>query len=71
MVLASGEMMAFGVLANEYGAESGWPYFSLDGKTSIASKDWDALRHKWRHAHGITNVWQLAPLHGVERIKGR
>ena len=66
-----GEMMErLASYANEYGAESGWPYFSLDGKTSIASKDWDALRYKWRHGHGITNVWQLAPLHGVERIKG-
>jgi len=66
-----GEMMErLASYANEYGAESGWPYFSLDGKTSIASKDWDALRYKWRHWHGITNVWQLAPLHGVERIKG-
>jgi len=56
--------------ANEHGAESGWPYYSLDGRTPVTGKDWDALRHKWRHAHGITNVWQLASLHGVERIKG-
>ncbi len=66
-----GEMMErLASYANENGAESGWPYYSLDGKTSIASKDWDALRHKWRHAHGVTNVWQLAPLRGVERVKG-
>src|SRR5712692_5775295 len=56
--------------ANEHGAESGWPYYSLDGRAPVTGKDWDALRHKWRHAHGITNVWQLAPLHSVERIKG-
>lgn len=30
----------------------------------------DALRYKWHHTHALTNVWQLAPLHGVERIKG-
>lgn len=56
--------------ANEHGAESGWPYFSLDGKTPITAKEWDSLRYKWRHMHGLTNTWQLAPLHGVERIKG-
>ena len=36
----------------------------------VTAKEWDALRHRWRHAHGLTNVWQLAPLHGVERVKG-
>ncbi len=56
--------------ANGRGAESGWPYYSLDGKQPVTAKQWDALRYKWRHAHGLTNVWQLAPLHGVERIKG-
>ena len=56
--------------ANERGVESGWPYYSLDGQNPVTAKEWDALRYKWRHAHGVTNVWQLAPLHGVERIKG-
>jgi site-specific DNA-methyltransferase (adenine-specific) len=56
--------------ANEHGAASGWPYYSLDGRASVTAKDWDALRHKWRHVHGLTNVWRLAPLHSVERIKG-
>jgi DNA modification methylase len=56
--------------ANEHGTKSGWPYYSLDGKQPVTAKDWDALRYKWRHAHGLTNSWQLAPLHGVERIKG-
>src|SRR5256885_11717415 len=39
--------------ANEHGTESGWPYYSLDGHAPVTGKDWDALRHKWRHAHGI------------------
>jgi hypothetical protein len=56
--------------ASEHGRESGWPYYSLDGQTAVTAKEWDSLRHKWRHAHGLTNVWQLAPLHGVERVKG-
>lgn len=56
--------------ANEHGTKSGWPYYSLDGKQTVTAKEWDALRYKWRHAHGLTNSWRLAPLHGVERIKG-
>lgn len=66
-----GEMMArLAAHANEHGARSGWPYYSLDGRTPVTAKEWDALRHSWHHVHGLTNVWQLAPLHGVERIKG-
>jgi DNA modification methylase len=52
------------------GEPSGRPYYSLDGRTQVTTREWDALRHTWRHAHGLTNVWHLAPLHGVERIKG-
>jgi hypothetical protein len=66
-----GEMIArLAAYASEHGAPAGWPYYSLDGRAPVTAKQWDALRHKWRHAHGLTNVWQLAPLHGVERIKG-
>ena len=30
----------------------------------------ERVRFTWRHPHGLTNVWPLAPLHGVERVKG-
>jgi len=56
--------------ANEHGAKSGWPYFSLDGVSEVTAKEWDAFRYKWRHAHGITNVWSRPPLHDAERLKG-
>ncbi|HTU04127.1 MAG TPA: DNA methyltransferase [Trebonia sp.] len=56
--------------ASAHGAASGWPYYSLDGSQPVTAKEWDALRYTWRHAHALTNVWRLAPLHGVERIKG-
>lgn len=56
--------------SNTNGASSGWPYFSLDGRTPVTAKEWDALRYKWHHAHGLTNVWQRPPLHDVERLKG-
>lgn len=56
--------------ANEHGAASGWPYFSLDGQTPVTAKEWDSLRHHWNHTHGITNVWSRPPLHDSERLKG-
>jgi hypothetical protein len=56
--------------ANKRGKASGWPYYSLDGRNSVTAKQWDALRYKWHHAHALTNVWQMGPLQGVERIKG-
>jgi hypothetical protein len=66
-----GEMLErLATYANEHGAPSGWPYFSFDGQSHVTAKQWDAMRYKWQHTHGLTNVWQLAPLHGVERIKG-
>ena len=66
-----GEMVErLAAYANAHGAKSGWPYYSLDGRVPVTAKAWDALRFKWRHAHGLTNVWRLAPLHGVERLKG-
>ncbi len=56
--------------ANDCGAESGWPYFSLDGKTPVTAKAWDSLRYRWNHAHGVTNAWRRPPLHDGERLKG-
>jgi hypothetical protein len=47
--------------ATEHGVVSGWPYYSLDGRSRVTAKEWDTLRHTWRHAHGLTNVWRLAP----------
>jgi len=31
--------------ATEYGVASGRPYYSLDGRSSVTAKEWDALRH--------------------------
>lgn len=56
--------------ANDNGVESGWPYFSIDGKVGVTAKEWDSLRYHWNHTHGITNVWSRAPLHDSERLKG-
>jgi site-specific DNA-methyltransferase (adenine-specific) len=47
-----------------------WPYYSLDGERPVTAAAWDALRYRWQHAHGVTNVWSRRPLHDTERLKG-
>ncbi len=56
--------------ANARGLPAGRPYYSLDGRRPVTAAEWDALRYRWRHAHGLTNVWSQPPLHGAERLKG-
>ncbi|HSV65982.1 MAG TPA: DNA methyltransferase [Mycobacteriales bacterium] len=56
--------------ANEHGGEPGWPYYSFDGRRPVTAKEWAALRYKWRHVHGLTNVWRHGPLHSEERVRG-
>jgi site-specific DNA-methyltransferase (adenine-specific) len=56
--------------ATAHGAQSGRPYFSLDGQASVDAACWDALRYSWNHVHGLTNVWGRPPLHDAERLKG-
>ena len=55
--------------ANAYGAESGKPYFSLDGKNLITKEEWAKMRSKFNCPFGVTNVWNEPPLNGKERIK--
>lgn len=61
---------AMAAYCNEHGFESGRPYFSLDGEASATAEQWDELRHRWNHVHGLTNVWSRPPLHDSERMKG-
>lgn len=56
--------------ANEHGIADGAPYYSLDGVSPITADEWAALRDRWRHTHGLTNVWSAPPLNGRERYKG-
>ena len=62
-----GQLAAY---ANEYGLPDGRPYYSLDGQRPVTGGEWDALRYRWRHVHGLTNVWSRPPLHDAERVKG-
>lgn len=54
---------------NRNGAQTDWPYFSLDGENPVDEASWARLRAKWNHSHGLTNVWQEPAVHGPERIK--
>ncbi len=66
-----GEMVErLAAYANEHGADTGWPYYSITGEAVITAKEWDRLRYRWSHQHGITNVWRRGPLHDDERLKG-
>lgn len=63
-------LAAMAAYCNENGFESGRPYFSLDGKASVTEQEWDALRYRWSHVHGLTNVWSRPALHDRERMRG-
>jgi site-specific DNA-methyltransferase (adenine-specific) len=54
--------------ANEHGAPTDRPYFSLDGRTPLTARKWERMRAKWNHTHGVTNVWQEPAVRGKERI---
>lgn len=45
------------------------PYFYMEGIDVSQQSSWDQLRYIWNHQHGITNVWQRAPLRSTERVK--
>ena len=59
----------FSEYANLYGDKSGKPYFSIDGKEPISKSQWENMRSKFKCSFGITNVWDLPPLNGNERLK--
>lgn len=55
--------------ARRHGKLTQRPYFSLDGSHPLTGEAWAALRSKWHHEHGITNVWREPALRGTERLK--
>jgi site-specific DNA-methyltransferase (adenine-specific) len=54
---------------NTYGKPTSLPYYSLDGITATTVGEWRLMRAKWNHIHGVTNVWDVQPLHGKERLR--
>lgn len=57
------------IYANKYGKGKGKPYFSINGKKPLTGTDWEIYRSKFYCDYGITNVWNVPPLNGHERIK--
>jgi len=55
----------------QHGAPTDRPYFSLDGINPPTAAEWQRMRSKWNHAHGVTNVWRELPVHGAERLRAR
>lgn len=55
--------------AIQHGRETKRPYFSIDGKTPLSADQWEPMRAKWNHSHGITNVWDEPAVRGDERLK--
>lgn len=56
--------------ANKHGRAEGRPYFSVNGKQTIAAEDWAKMRAKFRCEIGVTNVWREPQVGGAERIQG-
>lgn len=62
-------MLSMSAYCATHGKGTQRPYFSLDGKSALTARMWDAMRSKWTHTHGTTNVWRSPPVHGGERFK--
>lgn len=60
---------AMASFCRRHGKPTDRPYFSLDGINPITASAWDAQRAKWKHEHGVTNVWNCPPVHNGERVK--
>lgn len=57
--------------ANEHGDPDGQPYYSIDRVSPITGAEWEGLRYRWNHIHGITNMWQHPALRSRERVKNK
>ncbi len=62
-------VVALAKWCHKHGLKSDRPYFSIDGTTPISAGVWDGLRSKWRHEHGVTNVWSESALLDDERLR--
>jgi DNA methylase len=65
-------IVSMAAYCHTHGAKTSRPYFSLDGTSPPTAFEWERMRSKWNHVHGVTNVWREPPVHGAERyrIKG-
>lgn len=63
-------MVRMAQYCTKHGKRTDRPYFSIDGRTSLSHGQWEGMRAKWNHVHGVTNVWRTNAVHGDERVKG-
>ncbi len=56
--------------ANQHGKPEGRPYFSLDGRRPISTRQWSRMRAKFHCEFGVTNVWREPQVGGAQRIQG-
>jgi DNA modification methylase len=54
-----------------HGLKTNRPYFTLDGRNPPSASEWERMRTKWNHVHGLTNVWREPPVHGSERYRAK
>lgn len=57
------------IYANTFGDLAGRPFFSIDGKRPLNKYEWENMRSKFKCGFGVTNVWEVPPLNGKERLK--
>ncbi len=55
--------------ANRFGRTTTRPYFSIDGKKQLSSVEYGRFFPLFNGKYGVTNVWDVPPLHSKERIK--
>lgn len=53
----------------KHGNPTTLPYFSLENGSPLTAGQWERTRAKWRHTHGLTNVWDEPPVRGKERVR--
>lgn len=55
--------------ANAHGNKAGRPYFANASGGQFSADEWDLMRAKFHCKIGVSNVWNLPPVRGSERIK--
>ena len=61
--------VAMSAYLTKHGRPTNIPYFSIDRVHPLTEEAWSALRPKWHHIHGVTNVWTVPQLMSRERIR--
>ena len=55
--------------ANKFGKDEGKPYFTVDKDLPLSKRKYENLFPVFNGEYGITNVWEVPPLHTKERIR--